>query len=90
MNREELLKGAVIFSANGFSLSPFVLNGVKIRTIRREIFKLMSSGLNEGLPILPLMESGVIHDDNAGFWEDGQEVLSEPGIEDITVNIRIE
>ena len=68
--------------ADRFGLCPFVLDGIEIGGIRRQVFPGVA-GLAKGvLDVLPFVESGVVQDDHGGGRQLGQEDLTEPGEED--------
>ena len=72
--------------ANGFGLRPFVLDGVEVWRVRREVFEDVT-GLAKGLlNIGAFVEGGVIQDDNGGRGQLGQEDVLNPGEEDIGVD----
>ncbi len=60
---------------------------IKVRGIRRQVFKRMPGIGNGGLDILPLMEGRVVHDNYASGQELGQKVLRHPRIENVGSDI---
>jgi len=72
--------------ANGFSLCPFVFDGVEIRRIRREVVQGMASLTQGVLNVLAFVEGGVIQDNHSGRGELREENLMNPGEEGIGVD----
>ena len=65
--------------ADGFGLSPLVLDGVEVREIRRKRFQGVVR-LAEGiLNVRALVEGGVIQDDHGGRGQFRQEDVVNPG-----------
>ena len=76
--------------ADGFGLSPLVLNGVEVGRIRREIFESVA-GLAEGvLNVGAFVESGVVQDDHGGGGKLRQEDVANPGEKDVRVDAGFE
>lgn len=69
MGAKEVIDSTVGLFANGFGLRPFVLDGVEVWRVRREVFEDVT-GLAKGLlNIGALVESGVIEEDNGGWGQ---------------------
>ena len=76
--------------ADGFGLSPLVLNGVEVGRIRREIFEGVA-GLAEGvLNVGAFVESGVVQDDHGDGGKLRQEDVANPGEKDVRVDAGFE
>ena len=77
-----------MLSADGFSLCPFMFNGVKIRRIGRKIFQNMS-GLKDGILSIPaLMKRGIVHNEHRRFQDRRQQTFHHPSMENFTVYIK--
>jgi hypothetical protein len=65
MSSKKLLDGTTFLFSDGFDLSPFGFNVIKVWGIGRQVFKRMPSIGNGCFDILPFMECRIIHDDHA-------------------------
>jgi hypothetical protein len=83
---EDIFDGAAGFSAERFGLGPFVFDGVEIRAVGGEIFEGMVGAGYGMLGVLSFVEGGVVHDDDASCGQLGQEILPDPGSEDIGID----
>nr|WP_275887675.1 hypothetical protein [Candidatus Fukatsuia symbiotica] len=75
------------FPTKGFSLSPFVLNWVEVRRIRREIFQNKTGFLSSRLYILAFVKAHIIHHDDSPLRDFWQSVLGYPRITNIAIDI---
>ena len=70
----------------GFGLRPFVLDGIEIRGIRRQVFEGMAGLTERVLEVLPFVEGGVIENDHGSGWPLGEEDVVGPSKEDFGVD----
>ena len=80
---ENIFDGEAGFSAERFSLGPGVFDGIEIGAVGGEIFEGMLGAGDGLLGVLSFVEGGVVHDHDASCGQLGQELLPDPGSEDI-------
>jgi len=76
--------------ADGFGLSPRVLDGVKVGRIRRELFEGVAGLAADVLNVGAFVESGVVQDDHGGGRKLRQEDRANPGEKDVRVDAGFE
>jgi hypothetical protein len=87
---EDIFDGEAGFPAERFGLGPFVFDGIEIRAVGGEIFEGMVGADYDLLGVLSFVEGGVAHNDDASCGQLGQEILPEPGSEDIGIDSEAE
>ena len=87
---ENIFDGEAGFSAERFGLGPFVFDGIEIGAVGGEIFEGMLGAGDGLLGVLSFVEGGVVHDDHASLGQLGQEILPDPGSEDIGIDSEAE
>lgn len=80
MELEQVINVAFEASAVRFGLSPFVLDGIEVWRIRRQVKQCVSSLLQHLLHVFALMERGIIHDHNALRRQLREKVLLYPAV----------
>src|SRR5215831_17230919 len=87
---EDIFDGAAGFSAERFGLGPFMFDGIEVWAVSRQIFEGMASAGDGMLGVLSFVEGGVIDDDHASLGQLGQQVLLDPGGEDLGIDSKAE
>ena len=83
---KEFVDGAKGLLADGFGLRPFMLDGIEIGGIRRQVFQGVA-GLAKGvLNVGAFVEGGVIEDDHGGGRQLRKEHAVGPSEEDLGVD----
>ncbi|HPF59908.1 MAG TPA: hypothetical protein P5149_13575 [Candidatus Competibacteraceae bacterium] len=72
--------------ADGFSLSPLVLNRVEVGRIRREVSKGVARLAEGVLNVSAFVERGVVQNDHGSGGTLRQEDVANPGVKDIGTN----
>ena len=67
-----------------------MFNGVEVRRVSGQVFELVPGFGDDILDILSLVESGVVHHDDASRRKFGQQVLHGPCPENISMNVCLE
>src|SRR5215469_2539278 len=87
---ENIFDGEAGFSAERFGLGPFVFDGIEIGAVGGEIFEGMLGAGDGLLGVLSFVEGGVVHDHDASCGQLGQELLPDPGSEDLGIDSEAE
>jgi hypothetical protein len=87
---ENIFDGEAGFSAERFGVGPFVFDGIEIGAVGGEIFEGMVGAGAGLLDVLAFVEGGVVHDDHASLGQLGQEILPDPGSEDLGIDSEAE
>jgi hypothetical protein len=87
---EDIFDGAAGFSAQRFGLGPFVFDGIELWAVSREIFEGMAGAGDSMLGVLSFVEGGVVDDDHASLGQLGQQVLLDPGGEELGIDSEVE
>lgn len=80
----------ICFSPDGLRLRPFVFDGVEIGAVWGKELEVMSCVADGLFDIVALVERGVVHDQRGARREFRDQVLSDPAVEDIGVDVGVE
>ena len=89
MLRKEFINTTPVSPSDGFGLSPFVFNGVKVGTVRWKKLCLTLIGADRFQHIITLVKAGIVHHNHRPCWCFGSQFLNEPGIKNIRINAAI-
>ena len=89
MLRKEFINTTPVSPSDGFGLSPFVFNGVKVGAVRWKKLCLTLIGADRFQHIMTLVKAGIVHQNHRPCWCFGSQFLNEPGIKNIRINAAI-
>ena len=87
---ENIFDGEAGFSAERFSLGPFVFDGIEIGAVGGEIFEGMVGADDGMLGVRSFVEGGVVHHHDASCGQLGQQLLPDPSSEDLGIDSEAE
>ena len=89
MLRKEFINSTLVSPSDGFGLSPFVFNGVKVGTVRWKKLCLTLIDADRFQHIMTLVKAGIVPHNHRPCWCFGSQFLNEPGIKNIRINAAI-
>ena len=84
---EEVIYVFARFPSDSLGLRPFWFDWIEVWAIGRQIFEGMACVFDHRFCVVAFVEGCVIHDDHSAGRQFGQQIVLEPKVKDICINV---